>query len=84
MAYPRTLDAGEDLNGNGTLETYGANLPYQPWAQRAQTCNTTTIVRSRHWWQWIFPDCGRDAAGIDVGSVANMSRTVTTGLGTRS
>lgn len=36
-----TLDTGEDFNGNGTLDTYGANLPYSPYAAGNDLYNTT-------------------------------------------
>jgi len=69
-----TLDAGEDLNGNGTLETYGANLPYQPWGTASADLYTTTIGPQP---SLVAMDLSRpvDAmqTSIDVGSVANMS-----------
>jgi hypothetical protein len=39
-----SLDPGEDLNGNGTLDTYGANLPYSPYS--ASTDLYTTGVHA--------------------------------------
>jgi len=39
-----TLDAGEDLNGNGVLDTYGANLPYAPYAASTDLYTTGVPV----------------------------------------
>jgi Tfp pilus assembly protein PilX len=39
-----SLDPGEDLNGNGTLDIYGANLPYSPYT--ASTDLYTTGVHA--------------------------------------
>jgi hypothetical protein len=34
------IQTGEDLNGNGTLDRYGANLPYNPFTLSADIYNT--------------------------------------------
>ncbi|PYS23359.1 MAG: hypothetical protein DMG11_25585, partial [Acidobacteria bacterium] len=69
-----TLDPGEDLNGNGTLEAYGANLPYPPWGTASTDLYTTTIGPQP---SLMAMDLSRpvDAmqTSIDVGSVSNMS-----------
>lgn len=40
-----TLETGEDFNGNGTLETYGANLPVSPYtAYPSNTDLYTTMI----------------------------------------
>ena len=58
-----TLEAGEDFNGNGTLETYGGNLPVSPVHGISHEHRSLRHARQRSIHDIVGGDCERDQSG---------------------
>ncbi len=67
------LDAGEDLNGDGSLDTYGANLPYSPYSPSTDLYTTLLPPQTSLGEIDLAEPLDATETDIDVGTVANLS-----------
>jgi Tfp pilus assembly protein PilX len=66
------LDAGEDLNGNSSLEIYGANQPYSPFAASTDLHATAVITPVPAIGMSPTEELDNAENGIDVSNATNM------------
>jgi hypothetical protein len=67
------LQAGEDLNGNGVLDTYGANLPYSPYSASTDIYTTDLPTQPALAAIDIVEPLDNAETGIDVSSATALS-----------
>jgi hypothetical protein len=67
------LDAGEDLNASGDLQTYGANLPYNPFTASTDLYSTSLPVPVAQKAINLTEDLDAAETSFDVSSVTGLS-----------
>jgi len=67
------LDVGEDLNANGVLDRYGANLPYTPFSASTDLYNTGVAPSTAQRAINLTEDLDNVEQQFDVSSVAGLS-----------
>jgi len=68
-----TIQTGEDLNANGTLDIYGANRPYSPWAASTDIYTTSLPTQPALAAIDLVEPLDNTETGLDVSNDALMS-----------